>query len=211
MPAMTMPYKVEDAKQLEGIDRRRSHRRDARRRQQRRLSEGRQEDRPGAARAAAGDVQKTFSGFELLKEGAVGAEHHVSSIRTARRAISRSFTGSTLVLTFIYTKCPMPTFCPLMDRNFVAMQEQVKADPALNVHLVTVSFDPVTDTPPVLKKHAKTLGADPTVWTFLTGERDDIDKFAATVRRLGHARDERSARHHAQPADRDHRSHRATS
>ena len=44
---------------------------------------------------------------------------------------------------------------------------------------MSVSFDPATDTPPVLKKHAKTLQADPKTWTFLTGARDDIDKFAA--------------------------------
>jgi protein SCO1/2 len=44
---------------------------------------------------------------------------------------------------------------------------------------VTVSFDPTTDTPPVLKKHARELKADLTRWTFLTGDRDDIDQFAA--------------------------------
>jgi cytochrome oxidase Cu insertion factor (SCO1/SenC/PrrC family) len=47
------------------------------------------------------------------------------------------------------------------------------------VHLVTVSFDPVTDTPPVLKKHAQKLAFDPRIWTFLTGDRDEIDQFAA--------------------------------
>ena len=91
-----------------------------------------------------------------------------------------SFRGSAVVVTFIYTKCPMPTFCPLMDRHFAAMQAKLKSDPALKrVHLVSVSFDPTTDTPPVLKKHAATLGADPSRWTFLTGDRDDIDQFAA--------------------------------
>ena len=45
--------------------------------------------------------------------------------------------------------------------------------------LVSVSFDPATDTPPVLKKHAKELDADPRDWTFLTGDRDAIDQFAA--------------------------------
>ena len=56
----------------------------------------------------------------------------------------------------------------------------MKEDPAVGrVHLVTVSFDPATDTPPVLKAHAETLGADPKRWTFLTGDRDDVDQFAA--------------------------------
>jgi protein SCO1/2 len=67
-----------------------------------------------------------------------------------------------------------------MDRHFVAIQNKIKAEPTLrNVHLVSVSFDPLADTPAVLKKHAATLGADPKYWTFLTGQRDEIDKFAA--------------------------------
>jgi protein SCO1/2 len=97
-----------------------------------------------------------------------------------RKTTIASLKGQTVVLTFIYTQCPLPTFCPLMDRHFVTIQERLKADPALSkVHLATVSFDPVTDTPPVLKKHAQQLGADLTRWTFFTGDRDDIDKFAS--------------------------------
>src|SRR4029450_9729760 len=84
-------------------------------------------------------------------------------------------------LTFIYTRCPLPTFCPLMDQHFAAIQKRMQEDAALKkqVHLVTVSFDPLTDTPPVLKAHAQTLEADLKSWTFLTGDRDDIDQFAA--------------------------------
>jgi protein SCO1/2 len=83
-------------------------------------------------------------------------------------------------MTFIYTNCPLPDFCPLMDRNFAAMQQLLAASPDVgNAHLVSVSFDPMNDTPPVLKKHAAGLKADPSRWTFLTGERDAIDQFAA--------------------------------
>ena len=67
-----------------------------------------------------------------------------------------------------------------MDRHFAAIQTKLKTEPALrHVQLVSVSFDPIADTPPVLKKHAAALGADPKFWTFLTGQRDEIDKFAA--------------------------------
>ena len=74
----------------------------------------------------------------------------------------------------------MPTYCPMMDRHFVEVQKQIAAKPGLrdNVHLLSVSFDPKNDTPPVLKKHAQALGADPALWTFLTGDRDEIDRFA---------------------------------
>jgi protein SCO1/2 len=56
----------------------------------------------------------------------------------------------------------------------------MKDDPALRgrVHLVSISFDPINDTPAVLKAHAKKLEADLRTWTFLTGDRDEIDKFA---------------------------------
>jgi len=44
---------------------------------------------------------------------------------------------------------------------------------------VTVSFDPATDTPAVLKAHGTKLGFNPRIWTFLTGDRDEIDRFAS--------------------------------
>jgi protein SCO1/2 len=97
-----------------------------------------------------------------------------------RKRTFNAFKGSPVVMTFIYTRCPLPTFCPLMDRHFVTLQKTLKEDSALkNVRLVTVSFDPITDTPAVLKRHAKSLNADLTRWTFLTGDRDDVDQFAS--------------------------------
>ena len=96
-----------------------------------------------------------------------------------RKRTFNSFKGSTVVMTFIYTKCPLATFCPLMDRHFATLQTSVDEDAAKRVHLVTVSFDPATDTPRVLKQHARALKADPTRWTFLTGDQDEIDRFAA--------------------------------
>jgi protein SCO1 len=119
------------------------------------------------------------SGFELLKPGqTVPDAAFVDQDGKARRFAG--FKGSALVITFIYTKCPLPTFCPLMDRHFAALQKPLERDPALRqVHLVTVSFDPLTDTPPVLKEHAKGLNADLTRWTFLTGDRDEIDQFGS--------------------------------
>jgi protein SCO1/2 len=67
-----------------------------------------------------------------------------------------------------------------MDRHFAALQKALNENASLQaVHLVTVSFDPATDTPAVLKAHAKTLNADLKRWTFLTGDRDEVDQFAA--------------------------------
>jgi protein SCO1 len=101
---------------------------------------------------------------------------------STRRSISE-WRGSVTLLTFIYTRCPLPNFCPLMNRNFVKLQEAIGAEPELRgrVKLVTVSFDPEYDTPEVLRAEAKRLGADPAVWTFLTGDRATTDRFAAAM------------------------------
>jgi protein SCO1/2 len=119
------------------------------------------------------------SGFELLKIGEQVPDGAFLD-QDARARTFRAFKGSPVVLTFIYTRCPLPTFCPLMDRHFAVLQQSLKSDPALkSVRLVTISFDPKTDTPAVLKRHARELDADFTRWTFLTGERDEIDRFAS--------------------------------
>jgi protein SCO1 len=119
------------------------------------------------------------SGFELLKPGESVPDAPFVDQDGKPRPFS-SFKGAPLALTFMYTKCPIPDFCPLMDRNFAAMQKSLEADPALaKAHLVSISFDPANDTPAVLKQHAAELNADPARWTFLTGDRDAIDQFAA--------------------------------
>lgn len=89
--------------------------------------------------------------------------------------------GGPLAITFTYTRCPLPEFCPRIDRQFAAAARAIEADPALRgrARLVTISFDPEFDTPAVLKAHARTLGADARVWTFATGTREQIELFAA--------------------------------
>jgi protein SCO1/2 len=97
-----------------------------------------------------------------------------------RRRSLAEWRGSHTLVTFIYTRCPLPTFCPLMDQNFATIQRAVSEDPALRGHvkLISVSFDPDHDTPEVLRAHAARRKADPGMWTFLTGDRATIDRFA---------------------------------
>ena len=91
------------------------------------------------------------------------------------------FAGSAAAITFIYTRCPLPQYCPLMDRRFAEVQSLVARDPALagTVRLLSVSFDPTFDRAVVLKAHAATLGADPSVWRFATAEEATVDRLAA--------------------------------
>jgi protein SCO1/2 len=73
------------------------------------------------------------------------------------------FKGNALLVTFIYTRCPLPDFCPRVTRNFAAVDKQVAADPELRgkTHLVCVSFDPENDTPERLRAYGATyIGSD---------------------------------------------------
>jgi protein SCO1 len=180
MPAMTMPYEVSDEKLLSGlapgdlinatlvIASNNAYLTTIRKVGQ----------APLEAPPADTTVAVASSGFELLKPGEqVPAGAFLD--QDGRKRSFDSFKGSPVVLTFVYTRCPLPTFCPLMDRHFVTIQKSLEQDAAMRrVHLVTVSFDPAYDTPPVLKKHARELKADLARWTFLTGDRDDVDRFA---------------------------------
>jgi protein SCO1/2 len=182
MPAMTMPYTVREPKLLDGVapgDLVNAtlviETNDAYLKTIKKVGTAPLEKPP----QDASSLPPARSGFELLK---VGEEVPNASFldQDAKKRTFDSFRGSPVVLTFIYTRCPLPTFCPLMDRHFAAMQQPLKDDAALRaVHLVTVSFDPATDTPAVLKRHARELKADLSRWTFLTGDRDDVDRFAA--------------------------------
>jgi len=115
----------------------------------------------------------------ILKPGEAVPDTPLIDEDGAARPLS-SLKGHRVALTFIYTRCPQPDFCPLMDRNFAAVQADVLKTPALaDVRLVSISFDPASDTPAVLKAHARTLGANPAVWHFVTASMDDIAAFAA--------------------------------
>jgi protein SCO1/2 len=73
------------------------------------------------------------------------------------------FRGKTLLLTFIYTRCPSPNFCPLVTHNFAVIDRQLAANPALyaKTHLLCVSFDPEHDTPARLRAYgAQYIGSD---------------------------------------------------
>jgi protein SCO1/2 len=88
--------------------------------------------------------------------------------------------GKVVALTFIYTRCPLPDFCPLMDKKFQQMSGMIAAVPgrAEHVRLLSVSFDPEHDTPEVLRKHAMMRGATPPLWTFVVAGHEELAKVA---------------------------------
>jgi len=73
------------------------------------------------------------------------------------------FKGQALLVTFIYTRCPLPNFCPRVTRNFAEIEKQLAATPEAlaKTHLICVSFDPENDTPERLRAYGATyIGSD---------------------------------------------------
>jgi protein SCO1/2 len=66
-----------------------------------------------------------------------------------------NFAGKSLLVTFIYTRCPMPNFCPRLSADFAKVEAELKKRPAdyQKTHLLTISFDPKYDSPEVLHKY----------------------------------------------------------
>ncbi len=102
--------------------------------------------------------------------------------QTGRPLSLADWRGSAVAITFIYVRCPLPQFCPLLDRRFAEVQRLIADDVALRgrARLLSVSFDPDADTPARLRAHAEKLDADLAVWRFATAPRDIVDRFAAT-------------------------------
>ena len=97
-----------------------------------------------------------------------------------RKVRLADYRGRALALTFIYTRCPLPDFCPLMSRNFEAASKALAAEPALQArtHLLSISFDTEHDTPPVLRAYGRNFAGDgPRAfahWEFASGTDAEI-------------------------------------
>jgi protein SCO1/2 len=173
MPAMTMSFPVEDRSLLDG-------------------------KRPGdlvTATLVVGEVgfhlaALTTTGHEPIEEGSTGdappavregdpvADVTFEDQDGQPRTLA-SLRGHRVAVTFVYTRCPLPEFCPLMNRNFAAVQKAVRSTPDLrDVRLLTVTLDPAFDRPPVLKTQATAYRADPAIWSFVTGDPAELGAFA---------------------------------
>jgi protein SCO1/2 len=94
------------------------------------------------------------------------------------------FHGKVLLVTFIYTRCPLPDYCIRMSRNFATIQHQLAADPRLynQTHLLSISFDPAYDTPKVLRTYGAAYSGSESFshWDFAApaaSELDAVDQF----------------------------------
>jgi protein SCO1 len=94
------------------------------------------------------------------------------------------FKGKAVLLTFIYTRCPFPDFCPLLSHEFAALDRELKKTPGdyARTHLVSISLDPAFDKPPVLRKYGLVYVQDPAGfkhWDFVATSPEDLKALAA--------------------------------
>ena len=92
--------------------------------------------------------------------------------------------GKAVLLTFIYTRCPLPDYCIRMSNNFGTIARTLKQDQAAydKTEILSISFDPDNDKPKVLHDYGKNYAGevDPkfTHWQFVTGTPEEIKKTA---------------------------------
>ena len=124
---------------------------------------------PGVVEAAVGD--------EVPNYGLVNQD--------GKQIKLHEYRGKALLLTFIYTRCPIPEYCTLMSNNFAAIDKQLEQQPTIyeKTHLLSITIDPEYDTPQVLKSYGgahteRYQNETFTHWEFATGTKDQIKGLA---------------------------------
>jgi protein SCO1/2 len=178
MDAMTMPFKVKDPGELAGLQR---------------GSLVNFELHVGASESWVAKIVRTgtVSLSPLLTNAVVTVSPdakyellHYKFTNELGHAVSLSdFPGQALAITFFYTRCPLPDYCPRQSKNFEEASQRLAAMPnaPANWHFISVSFDPEFDSPEVLKAYARFYQYDPAHWSFLTGPKDKIHELAAAA------------------------------
>ena len=186
MPAMTMPFEVRQASELQG------------------LAPGTvvsftlvvEPNTSYATRIAvvpySNTEQDPFSAnrLKLLSDIAAGKQGRpaemvavggpvpdFSLVDQKRRPTSLSqFRGKVVVANFIYTTCALPNFCLRLANNFGVLQKRFAAQMGKDLVLLTITFDPTHDTPEVMAQYASQWSANADTWRFLTGPATDVER-----------------------------------
>lgn len=150
MDAMTMPYTVKNAQMLEGISSGDQITADV-------VVEGDQTwlESIVVIKKEAAPATPAAAAFHMPQPGEVVPDFSVTN-QDGRQVRLQDYRGKSVLLTFIYTSCPQPNFCPLMTRNFAQIEKRLADDRQVyrKTHLLSISFDTEHDTPEVLRKYA---------------------------------------------------------
>lgn len=109
------------------------------------------------------DIGMPFPDFSLIDQNG------------ERRSL-HALTGQVVVVTFIYTRCPLPDYCPRMMTNFREISERLGERMGNGVTLLTITFDPRYDSSEVLSRYARFHGVTGPGWYLLTGSPEEIQR-----------------------------------
>jgi len=181
MPAMTMPYRLEDPSALSELH-------------------------PGdlitatllADHTSAGPSNLRLKNIVIIAQASPDykptVQYHVPTIGDAvpnftllnqsdKKISLQQFRGKLVLITFIYTRCPLADYCPRMSRNFAEIDKSLQANPTLynHTHLLSVSFDPTYDTPKVLRSYGSAYTGNYVKetfqhWDFAAPSPDELPK-----------------------------------
>jgi protein SCO1/2 len=132
---------------------------------------------------AAADLSST-SPTHLPQKGEEVPDFHFVNQEGHRIGLAQ-FRGEPLLITFVYSRCPLPEYCIRMSNNFAEVARSLqKSDPAAfaKLQMLSISIDPEFDDPKVLRRYGKSYAGavDPSLkhWSFATGKPDDIRRAA---------------------------------
>lgn len=176
MEAMTMPFDVKDPKELEGVK--------AGDKVLFRLLVTEDDgwiDRLSVLKSAEGVVPKAPSArlvrnVEPLNVGDLLPDYPLTN-QFGKPFRTSDFKGQALALTFIFTRCPFPDFCPRMSKHMAEAHRLLSAQVGAptNWHLLSLSFDVEFDTPETLRRYAQIHSGEAKNWTYATGALIEID------------------------------------
>jgi len=176
MDAMVMPFAVRDRGALRDI-----HPGDVVAFRLRPKAGGTEIDRLRHLSAAGADSGLTMTPATpaLVKVGEVVPDFSLTDQNGAAVSLS-SLRGQVVAVTFIYSRCPLPDYCPRMVVNLAAVRDRFRERLGKDLSLLTVTFDPKYDTPEVLRRFATRYGGNVPGWRFLTGSPEAIASVCAS-------------------------------
>jgi protein SCO1/2 len=183
MDAMVMPFKVLDAKLLDGlargalveftliVNRESSYVESV---QVRKYASAEREPAK-ARRLGVLDEALQSAGSQRLAAGEAVPDFAMTDQKN-RAVHFGQFAGKVVALNFVYTRCTLPDYCFRLSNNFGVLQKRYKDRMGRDLILLTITFDPVHDQPELLSSYAQTWKADPETWRFLTGRPQDVQR-----------------------------------
>jgi protein SCO1/2 len=132
---------------------------------------------PADAATAEAKARDYFSNVELIDQNGQPLKFYDEVLK-----------DRVVVISFIFTNCQ--SACPLMTRNLTMIRDMLREDERRAIQFVSISIDPLRDTPAAMKEFAQKHDADIDGWVWLTGQPDDVEY---VTKRLGSYTDDPEA------------------